>query len=155
MDKNAVRLLVQDNISKMSETHKQQESDSMCGKLIEILSRKDCDSIITYHAFDDEIDISKINEWWHNNWKNVLVIPQTTEAFEVPDNAIIIVPGRAFTRDGQRIGRWSGYYDKLIAQYPNSQIIGVCFRCQIFEKLPEDSWDKRMDEVVFPSINLE
>jgi 5-formyltetrahydrofolate cyclo-ligase len=65
------------------------------------------------------------------------------------------VPGRAFTRDGRRIGRWSGYYDKLINQYPNSQTIGVCFRCQMFEKLPEDSWDKRMDEVVFPSINLE
>ena len=105
MDKNAVRLLVQDNISKMPEINKQQESDSVCEKIIEILSRKECETIITYHAFDDEIDISKINEWCHNNGKNVLIIPQSTEAFEVPDNAIIIVPGRAFTRDGQRIGR--------------------------------------------------
>lgn len=105
MDKNAVRSLVQDNISKMPEINKQQESKSVCGKLIEILSRKEFDTIITYHPFDDEIDISKINEWCHNNGKNVLIIPQSTEAFEVPDNAIIIVPGRAFTQDGQRIGR--------------------------------------------------
>ena len=97
MDKNAVRLLIQDNISKMSEILKQEESDSVCGKIIEILLRKECDTIITYHAFDDEIDISKINEWCHNNGKNVLIIPQSNEAFEVPDNAIIIVPGRAFT----------------------------------------------------------
>jgi len=155
MDKNAVRTIAQHNISKMSEKNKREESSIVCEKLIEILAKKEFETIVGYVAFDDEVDISKINEWCHNIWKSMLLIPQSNEVFVIPHNSVIIVPGRAFTKDGQRIGRWSGYYDKLIAEYSLSQTIGVCFDCQIFEELPEDTWDKRVDEVVFPSINLE
>jgi len=61
----------------------------------------------------------------------------------------MLVPGRAFTKDGKRIGRGSGYYDKLLSKDPHLQTIGVCFNCQIFEDLPQDEWDQKMDEVVF------
>ncbi len=155
MNKSDIRILVQEKISHMSKREKENDSNIIYTKLVNILSGKEFQTIVAYHAFADEVDISKIGEWCHNNWKNMVAVPQSTETFEVPNNSIILVPGRAFTRDGQRIGRWSGYYDKLITLYPNSQTIGICFDCQIFEKLPEDNWDKRMDKVVFPSIELE
>ncbi len=155
MDKNTIRDIVKDRIEKMSEEAQQQENNSVYNRLIEILPNKKFETLVAYHSFHDEIDISKISEWCRNIWKNIIFIPQSNEPFEVPKNSIILVPGRAFTQNGQRIGRWSGYYDKLITQHPESQTIGVCFWCQIFAELPEDNWDRRMDEVVFDKNTLE
>lgn len=155
MDKNTIRIMVKDHIEKMSAREKQKESATVYRKLLEILPNKKFDTLVAYHAFDDEINISQIDEWCRNVWKNIIFIPQTNEIFSVPRDALIIVPGRAFTKNGQRIGRWSGYYDRIIAGHPDVQTIGVCFHCQVFTELPEDNWDQRMDEVVFDENTLE
>ena len=67
MNKSDIRILVQEKISHMSEKEKENESSIVYTKLISILSEKEFETIITYHAFDDEIDISKIGEWCRNN----------------------------------------------------------------------------------------
>jgi len=149
MDKKTIRLLVQDLIHNLPEETKKQESDIVCQKLRDILSQKNFNTLVTYTAFHDELDVSWISDWCDTGWKNILTIPQSNENITIPPDALILAPGRAFTKDGKRIGRGSGYYDKLLSQHPHLQTIGVCFNCQIFEDLPQDEWDKQMDEVVF------
>lgn len=61
--------------------------------------------------------------------------------------ALAIIPGRAFTRDGVRLGRGKGYYDRFLAHY-QGLTIGVGFSCQICDTLPADKWDKKVDRVV-------
>lgn len=53
------------------------------------------------------------------------------------------------------MGRGSGYYDKLLEKYKNIPTIGTCFVCQVFGDIPEESWDRRVDEVVFMGNTLE
>lgn len=61
----------------------------------------------------------------------------------------ILVPGVAFTRDGQRLGRGGGYYDRLLAEGgPAIRRIGVCFECQLVEALPHEAHDQRVALVI-------
>ncbi|MBO4639723.1 MAG: 5-formyltetrahydrofolate cyclo-ligase [Treponema sp.] len=62
---------------------------------------------------------------------------------------LILVPGRAFTKDGDRLGRGKGYYDRFLAKkrLPNITVAGVCFDFQIKKSLPVDDRDVKMDVV--------
>ena len=62
---------------------------------------------------------------------------------------LMVVPGMAFTRDGVRLGRGKGYYDRYIAREGfRARRIGVCFRHQLLPDLPAEPHDRRMDIVV-------
>ena len=66
----------------------------------------------------------------------------------VPD--LIVVPGLAFDRDGRRLGRGKGFYDRYLEKYKPPQTIGICFTEQILSKVEVDPWDKKVHKVVFP-----
>jgi 5-formyltetrahydrofolate cyclo-ligase len=61
-DKKTLRMIVQEKIAHMSDEKKKKESEIVCIKLIEILAKKDFETLITYVAFDDEIDVFEINK---------------------------------------------------------------------------------------------
>jgi len=60
---------------------------------------------------------------------------------------LAIIPGIAFDLNNHRLGRGQGYYDRLLPQL-NTYNIGVCFDFQLFEAIPYEEFDVRMDEVV-------
>ena len=65
---------------------------------------------------------------------------------------LILVPGLAFSRDGQRMGRGGGFYDRLLARESlRAHKIGICFDMQIFRDLPLESHDIIMDEIATES----
>lgn len=59
----------------------------------------------------------------------------------------VIVPGRAFDRRGARLGRGKGFYDGLLGKLrPDARraTVGVCFREQVVDCVPEDPHDRRV-----------
>ena len=63
---------------------------------------------------------------------------------------LIIVPARAFTRSGERLGRGGGFYDKYMSLNGfRAYKIGIAYACQIFDTLPHAPHDIKVDEVVF------
>ncbi len=60
---------------------------------------------------------------------------------------LIIVPGVAFDKQGNRLGRGKGYYDRFLPK-TNSIKIGICFDFQLFDNIPCSSSDIKMDYVV-------
>jgi 5-formyltetrahydrofolate cyclo-ligase len=60
----------------------------------------------------------------------------------------MICPGVAFTREGHRLGQGGGFYDRAIARFPKTKIIGVGFECQVVDQLPIDKYDCLMDQVI-------
>lgn len=75
--------------------------------------------------------------------------PQSNVRVAPSEIDVIIVPGVAFTRDGVRCGRGRGYYDKYLSRADfHAFKIGVCYACQIFDEIPAEPHDVRMDEVV-------
>ncbi|XP_031555154.1 5-formyltetrahydrofolate cyclo-ligase-like [Actinia tenebrosa] len=67
---------------------------------------------------------------------------------------LIVVPGLGFTRDGHRLGRGKGYYDKYILKciemsHQKPYLIGLGFSCQINDSIPITDTDMTMDKVLF------
>ena len=60
----------------------------------------------------------------------------------------VLVPGVAFTRTGERLGRGGGYYDRFLATVPGHvRRLGVCHPVQVLESLPTRPHDVAMHEV--------
>ncbi len=69
-------------------------------------------------------------------------------AYPLSENIdLIIVPGIAFDREKNRLGRGKGYYDRLLDRYPCPKV-GVCFHFQLFDTIPVELHDRKMDFVV-------
>jgi len=62
----------------------------------------------------------------------------------------LVVPGSAFTRNGDRLGAGGGYYDRLLAK-PHPPVVGLAYDQQLAERLPVSSFDGRVDFVVTPT----
>ncbi len=68
---------------------------------------------------------------------------------DVADVDLMVVPGVAFTREGDRMGRGRGYYDKYLSLPGMRAVkIGVCYAHQIVDSLPVEPHDVRMDGVI-------
>jgi len=66
--------------------------------------------------------------------------------------ALICVPGVAFSRVGQRLGRGGGYYDRLLAAAaPDTVTAGLAYSFQVLDRLPESPGDWRLDFIVTES----
>ena len=59
----------------------------------------------------------------------------------------VLVPGLAFDRQGGRLGRGRGYYDRALEGYRGMKV-GIAFSCQILERIPLEAWDLRMDAII-------
>ncbi|WP_372752721.1 5-formyltetrahydrofolate cyclo-ligase [Labilibaculum sp.] len=61
---------------------------------------------------------------------------------------LIVVPGIAFDRENNRMGRGKAYYDRLLKSL-SAYKLGLCFDFQMLEQVPVDEHDIKMDEIVF------
>lgn len=62
-----------------------------------------------------------------------------------------LVPGVAFSRQGHRLGRGRGYYDRALEHFAGV-CVGVCFSIQFVEiEVPMEVHDRVMDYVVTDS----
>jgi 5-formyltetrahydrofolate cyclo-ligase len=78
--------------------------------------------------------------------------PDTADNFDgIVDLAII--PGVAFDRKKNRLGRGKGYYDRFLENYKCFKI-GICFDFQLFDDLPANKNDKKMDLIISPNENV-
>ncbi|HYC01309.1 MAG TPA: 5-formyltetrahydrofolate cyclo-ligase [Candidatus Limnocylindrales bacterium] len=66
-----------------------------------------------------------------------------------PGQGVLVVPGRAFDLRGNRLGRGSGFYDRILARRPAGLVaIGVAFLEQIVPGVPAAVHDLPVDALV-------
>lgn len=58
-----------------------------------------------------------------------------------------IIPGIGFDKQGNRLGRGKGYYDRFLTKVPQMYKIGICFPFQLVEQVPTNITDIPMDEI--------
>lgn len=131
-------------------------------------------NIALYYAIKGEVQTASFIEKWKNK-KNILLpvvtgndlylLPYTgnnslktgafgiLEPIDTPAETsekeidLIIVPGIAFDRKRNRLGRGKGFYDRLLSTLDVPKI-GICFDFQLFANIPAESFDKKMDLII-------
>jgi 5-formyltetrahydrofolate cyclo-ligase len=79
-----------------------------------------------------------------------VVEPAVKTQVPLKDIDLVIVPGVAFDRKGNRLGRGKGFYDRFLKKINGrTETIGLAFRYQILPALPASSRDVKVKRVIF------
>lgn len=131
-------------------------------------------TVLLYHSLKDEVDTHEFIRKWSREKRILLPVvvgddlelrlytgPEdlkpgaygieepTGELFtDYADIDFIVVPGVTFDRNGNRLGRGKGYYDRLLPRIPSAHKAGICFPFQLVEEVPAEPFDIRMDEII-------
>ena len=138
----------------------------------EVFNKARC--IMAYWSMDDEVFTHEFVKKWGGKKQIVLPVVKGSELelkvfrgveelvagenFGIPEPAgelfedaeqieLIIVPGVAFDKDKNRMGRGKAYYDQLLRN-SKAYKMGICFHFQYFNQVPHDHLDVQMDEVL-------
>ncbi|MFZ5806310.1 MAG: 5-formyltetrahydrofolate cyclo-ligase [Verrucomicrobiota bacterium] len=75
--------------------------------------------------------------------------PDFCPIMELNQLDLIIVPGLAFDRLGNRLGKGAGYYDHFLAlPQRHAPAIGYFFSCQEFSSIPITENDQPLDDII-------
>jgi 5-formyltetrahydrofolate cyclo-ligase len=75
-------------------------------------------------------------------------LPPTT----IGEADVVVVPALAVARDGVRLGRGGGYYDRaLVLARPDAVLVALVFDDELVETLPAEPHDRPVTAVVTPS----
>ena len=82
--------------------------------------------------------------------KSSFGIPEPIADEPVADDptALVLMPGLAFTKRGDRMGYGGGYYDKFLANEPHHPTVALCYDFQIVDRIPTDDHDIPVDIVL-------
>ena len=174
-EKKDIRSEVRRRIKLLQSSEMNAASERIFSKIEQLESFHKAECIALFAAMHDEVPTAVALDRWPKLGKRI-VVPRVegdimrfydysedrmrTGAFgimepegdvecPVEDIDLIIVPARAFTRAGERMGRGGGFYDKYMSLTGfRAHKTGIAFGCQIFDTLPTDPHDIKVDEVV-------
>jgi 5-formyltetrahydrofolate cyclo-ligase len=79
---------------------------------------------------------------------DILEPPAEQNRLAAPEQfGLVLVPGLAFDRTGNRLGMGEGYYDRFLAQV-RAPKIALAFDFQIVAQIPAEPHDQRVDVIV-------
>lgn len=168
MNKQNIRNNIRIQFKKLNEFNKKKDKDrQVISNLKKIISKvPKSNKLLIYYPFQDESDISNVYNELNRN-KNLyyatfdlgyLDYSQVNKINDLKSNVVktdfrifdvILLPGRAYTLSGDRLGRGGGWYDRVLSLCRETVIkIGVCYEFQILENLPIEDHDQRVDYLV-------
>jgi 5-formyltetrahydrofolate cyclo-ligase len=82
----------------------------------------------------------------------VLEPPAEAEGFEPGEGDLVLVPGVAFDRAGNRLGQGGGHYDRIISLYRahGAIAVGIAYAEQEMGLVPTGPHDAHLDWVITP-----
>lgn len=175
MEKTEIRKIVRGLKKEVPLEEKKRRSRPIMERVSTLPAFEQAKTVLLYWSMDDEVYTHEFVRQWYER-KRILLpcvdgddlllrqytgpesmqpgpqfgIPEPTgEVFtELEKVEMIVVPGVAFDRKNNRMGRGRGFYDRLLKSTPNAVKVGVAFDFQIFDSIPVESFDVPMDFVV-------
>lgn len=133
------------------------------------------DNILLYHSLPDELSTREFIARWHEkkhfflprvNGVNLDILPydrtslklgafqieepQGNDTISIESIDMVVVPAVAYDRNGNRIGRGKGYYDRLLRDVKATKV-GVAYDFQVVDEIDAEPHDVKMDVVITES----
>lgn len=153
-------------------------SDAVFHTLEQMAAFTLADHILMYHSLPDELSTHRFLDKWHTkkhfylprvNGVDLEILPYDRTrthlgAFHIeePDGDdtvdisamdLVIVPAVAYDRNGNRVGRGKGFYDRLLPEC-RAMKIGVAYDFQLVDEIDAEEHDVRVDMVVTQTQTL-
>jgi len=177
--KNNLRRFIRQQKKQYSAAELAAKSEIICNRVLASAWWQEAGILLLYYPLADEVDVRPLIREAYRNGKQVLLpvcvgddlelrlyegetslaegafgIMEPTGQLFAPEkyNAVqlAIVPGMAFDRTGNRLGRGKGYYDRLLPKLTNARRLGICFPFQLLDEVTAEAHDISVHEVVQP-----
>lgn len=172
--KKKIRNQIKDLKSQISFQEKLIKSDNIFKKVEEHINFQQSKFVLIYWSMDDEVHTHNFILKWANDKEFILpcvcqdklilkkfegtenlqtgikygIKEPVGEIFPEPEKIdLAIIPGIAFDKEKNRMGRGKAYYDNLLPNL-NAYKIAVCFNFQIIESVPVEDHDVKMNEII-------
>ena len=154
MTKQELRKQVRQAIGRLSAAERDTQSLYVCLQILGTAEWQQAQTVMLYDALPDEVSLQLLIDDARGSGKEIILPDQSASAPIIPDEVLrevdfAIIPGRAFSRVGHRLGRGGGWYDRILPKMECPKW-GVAFKCQVVQKVPCDPWDVKLDRVVTP-----
>lgn len=173
MDKKALRKFVREKKTKYSHEEFLKKSSAIFQQIAQKEAFTRAKTIMIYWAMKDEVQTQDFIQKWAEEKQFILPtvngdeleLKEYTgveelvagEQFGIPEPKgelftdydsieLVIIPGVAFDKKNNRMGRGRGYYDKFLSSLKAPKY-GICYDFQFFEKIPYEAHDIQMDQV--------
>lgn len=100
---------------------------------------------------DGEMVFKAMKQPWKEQVKkgeHAVFEPTDGEIVTPTEKSVILVPGVAFTKEGLRLGRGGGYYDRYLENHKEAVTIGLCTKSHLIEDLPVTVQDVAVSAVL-------
>ncbi|MDE6100771.1 MAG: 5-formyltetrahydrofolate cyclo-ligase [Paramuribaculum sp.] len=175
MNKNDIRRRVKARKNLLTDPERESAARRVFDRFEQLAAFAMSEHILIYHSLPDELSTLSFLEKWNNskhfylprvNGVNLELLPYEKTslkmgAFQIeepsgddivdPDRIdLIIVPGVAYDRNGNRVGRGKGFYDRLLGS-TRAFTIGVGYDFQLVNEIETDPFDVPVDMVITES----
>ena len=176
MQKKELRKLIRQRKAEHTAEEKAEMSARICRQVLTDPHWAKANTVFLYHALTDEVDTTILIDAAMQEGKTVLlpVIDGDDLRLKIHTGAtqtgsysiqepigeeftcykeitLAIVPGMAFDKKGNRLGRGRGFYDRTLPKLAEAYKIGLCFPFQLLESIPCETYDIKMDAVLYDS----
>jgi len=172
-EKAALRAEMKSRIAEMTQEEMNRQSVAVCMRLAQSSEFINADTVLVYKAMKGECDPALLADIAYGMGKRVAYprcegdelglyiadegqfIPgmygilepdDSCERIDMAEVDFAVIPGVAFDRNGGRLGRGKGYYDRLLKD-SKAVKAGICFNEQIVDSVPMEVHDGRMDMI--------
>jgi len=172
MEKSEIRRKIKNLRSMLLESEKMSAAAEVFDRLENTAAFQLAERILMYHSLPDELSTRRFLDKWQSRKKfylprvngvNLEILPYDQSHLELgafhieeptgddlisPDEIeLIVVPGVAYDRKGNRLGRGKGFYDRLLSSTKATKI-GVGYEFQIMDEIPSEPHDVKMDMII-------
>lgn len=179
MNKSEVRKLAINLRNNLSPEQKLKASGLIVESLKKLPIIKGSRTVLSYMPYGNEVDVLSFNQWVLNEGKNLCIPRVTDSInmdavkvntidkglvsghFGIPEPVIslpsvntdeidvVLVPGLAFDRHGNRLGHGKGYYDRFLGKCGDKVFtIAIAYSFQVFDSIPYAPHDIKIKAII-------
>lgn len=177
--KQSMRELLIQKRRMMSAEERTAQSELILSQLEKMTVFREAKTVLLYYPKNNEVDVLPLFKRYKRD--KVLLLPvthrrgMTANPYEGNDKMhrgkvgipepttppyegeidLIIVPAVAFDKEGNRLGRGGGYYDRFLKKQSHATFIGVGYDFQLVDEVPVRKHDQKMHRIILPSQTIQ